>query len=498
MIDADRISKEVNPHLFSVSSLEKVLENVYGIEASFMSIYDFEKLNGFVIRKNKKQLQAHNSKETFLLYGGAMGGGKTAFLVNEAIFHCLQYPGARVYLCRHELTSFKKTTYLELEKFLPIDLVIKHNRSDCFIMFKNGSAIYYGGLGDDRKAIERLKSMELSAFAIDQAEETQEKFFHMLSSRLRLSVPGIKYRGWLTANPTNNWVKERFISRQFDDHTFIAALPKENAFLPKDYEERLRKTLPEELIAAWIEGDWDQISEENTIYSYQLVMSAMQRGIIENSNKRIVGVDVARFGNDETVISERQGMNVKFLDIFSKKDTMETVGRVVDAVHHDQTIEIFVDAIGVGSGVADRLRELNYKVRDVVGSERAFRADIYKNKRAENYFACKSFLPDLSLPYNDKLRAQMTSIRYKIFSNGLFLVESKDELRARRLPSPDRLDSIVLTFANEVNFKMSSERELSLRMPVRAGSKNPEKKKLTDDEIMKQEVLAELRTEGIL
>lgn len=134
-----------------------------------------------------KQQETHSRPEQFLLFGGALGGGKTAWLCNEAIYHCLAFPGSRIYLARHQLSSFKKTTLLTLLDFLPFELITEHNKSDNYFTFNNGSRIYYGGLGDDLKAIEELKSMELSAYGVDQAEETTENFFHMLNSRLRLT-----------------------------------------------------------------------------------------------------------------------------------------------------------------------------------------------------------------------------------------------------------------------------------------------------------------------
>jgi phage terminase large subunit len=227
-------------------------------------------------KPTSKQRKAHEAKETYILFGGAVGGSKSTFICNEVIQHCLKYPGARVYLARHELTSFKKTTYLTLMEFLPMNFITKHNRSECFIEFFNGSRIFYGGLGDDVRAIERLKSMEISAYAVDQAEETTEAFFHMLNSRLRLKIPGVKYKGWLTCNPTGGWLRSRFIDKQIEDHRFIPAKITDNPYLPSNYEENLRKTLPEELVKAWIEGNWDVIASENTVFKFDQVMAAKE------------------------------------------------------------------------------------------------------------------------------------------------------------------------------------------------------------------------------
>lgn len=401
-----------------------------------------------IYKPTKKQKQAHNAEAAYLLFGGAVGGGKSAWVCNEAIYHCLKYPGARVFLARHELTSFKKTTYITLMDFLPLEFVSQHNKSNCFITFHNGSQIFYGGLGDDIRAIERLKSMELSGYGIDQAEETTESFFMMLNSRLRLKIPKIKYKAWLTSNPTSNWIRSRFIDKQIEDHAFIPALPNENPYLPTDYEEKLRKILPEELVKAWVEGDWDIIASENTVFKFDDILKAMKRKAADEGEK-CLGVDVSRYGGDETIIAKKTGARITFEDIFAKKSLMETAGRVIQIAEGDKSIPIKIDSIGVGGGVTDRLKEQGFNVIEVVGSQKAAQNNIYKNRRAENYFNLRDMLPELMIPDDEKLRAQMMSIRYRTFSDGLLLIESKDELKRRGLTSPDRLDALVIACSTQ-------------------------------------------------
>jgi phage terminase large subunit len=411
------------------------------IQFQIRNITELNSINGY--RPTRKQLQAHRTRASYILFGGAMGGGKSAWLCNESIFHCLKFPGSRVYLARNELASLKKTTLITLMDFLPYSLVKKHNKSDCFIHFKNDSIIFYGGLGDDIRSIEKLKSMELSMFAIDQAEETTENFFHMLNSRLRLNIPRIRYKGLLTSNPTGNWVRARFIDRQIEDHAFIPALPNENPHLPSNYEERLRETLPEELVKAWIDGNWDIIAADNNVFKYDEIMDAMRRSQIEDGQE-CIAADISRYGSDETVIVRKRGNTITYEEVLAKKSTMETAGRIIQLARNDTSIPIKVDAIGVGAGVADRLKEQGFNVVEVIGSQTALNNQKFKNRRAENYWNLRDLLPQLSIPNDEKLRAQMMSVRYRIFSDGLIIIESKDEMKKRGLTSPDRLDAIVI------------------------------------------------------
>ena len=452
-----------------------------GEEIRISRIEDLTPLNGYDPTKNPNQLNAHKSMASWILFGGAVGGGKTAWLVNEAIFHCLRYPGSRAFLSRHELASFKRTTFLTLMDFLPMDFIKRINKADNHIEFKNSSLLLCGGLGDDIRSIQKLKSMEISLWGIDQAEETTENFFHMLNSRLRLRIPGVKYRGLLTANPSSNWVRARFIDNQFEDHEFIPSLPKANPFLPSGYIERLRQTLPEELIRAWMEGDWDAISSESSVFRSEEIRAAMNRQV-SKEGQTFISCDPARYGDDETVIVRKEGNHIRFTDIFSKRDTMFTVGCIIKAANRDKSIPIKIESVGVGGGVADRLKEQGYRVVEVIGSHSAKEGHIYKNRRAENYFNLKKLLPSLSIPNNEKLRTQMASIRYRTFSDARLLIETKDEIRKRGLPSPNRLDALVICLGEE----RLSKKEWELMLPFRSGRGPSLKTKKEREERAKQ------------
>ena len=255
-----------------------------------------------------RQLEASLSPARYILYGGAMGGAKTAWLCNCGVTLSAGVPGNRGYMCRHELHEFKRSTLLELHKWLDPALLLFHNKSDHLFKFKNGSELFYGGLGDDDRAIERLKSMELGWFAVDQVEETTEKHFLMLATRLRLNIPGIVFKGLCTANPAANWIKHRWIdpSPPLVDHAFIQALLGDNPHNPEDYEEKMREILPADLVQAWIDGDWNVISECNVLFPYARITLAMNRELKVESAVTDIGVDVAREGDDETVIVIKQ------------------------------------------------------------------------------------------------------------------------------------------------------------------------------------------------
>jgi hypothetical protein len=229
-------------------------------------------------KPHPRQILAHTAKERYVLYGGAFGGGKTVWLVNEAIQLSLDFPGNYGYLCRNELPAFRRSVLIELEKYI-YPIVEQHHQTENYFRLKNGSRIYYGGLGDDRAGLARLSSMTLGWFGIDQVEETTETHFNMLAGRLRLMLPNIRYKALLTCNPAPGWVKQRFVEQKLEDHVFIQAIPKDNPFLPPDYESGLRKIYPPEWVKAMLEGSWDALEGGNFLFRYSDLRKAVNREV---------------------------------------------------------------------------------------------------------------------------------------------------------------------------------------------------------------------------
>jgi PBSX family phage terminase large subunit len=148
------------------------------------------------------------------------------------------------------------------ERFCPPELIRKHFQQDRIIMFRNGSEILYGGLGGDED-LERIKSTEFGWFAIDEATEVVEDMFMLLSSRLRWILPdgrSPRYTAFLASNPEPGWVKGKFVDRHIEGYAFIKALPRDNPYLPADYDAKLRKDWPDEWVRRYLDGSWDVFS----------------------------------------------------------------------------------------------------------------------------------------------------------------------------------------------------------------------------------------------
>jgi phage terminase large subunit len=192
------------------------------------------------------------------------------------------------------------------------------------------------------------------------------------------------------------------------------------------------------------------LADDDTLIPAELVDGAINRDLTVSSDEPVVyGLDVARFGTDRTALCKRRGSVVEEIKSWGGLDLMQTVGMVVNEAKIDRPIEICVDTIGLGSGVADRLREQGYNVRDVNVSESSAMNPNANKLRDELWMAAKDWLATRSvkLPKDDMLRMELVAPRYTFTSSGKLVVESKDGLRKRGMRSPDLADSLCLTFA---------------------------------------------------
>ena len=409
-----------------------------------------------------QQIKAHTVIERFPLYGGAFGGGKTVWLVNEGIQLSLDYPGNMGYLCRNELPAFRRSVLIELEKYVHPAILLQHHQTENYFKLDTSSYtgkigsppsyIFYGGLGDDKAGLARLSSMTLGWFGIDQVEETTEKHFNMLAGRLRLNLLNIRYKGLATCNPAPGWVKQKWIEQKLDDHVFIQSLPKDNPYLPPDYESKLRKMYPPEWVKSMLEGDWDALEGGNFLFKYSELRSAVNREIpVTDNDVKWAGQDIAREGDDSSVFTIRQGDKVLYMDDWAKTALMGTSGLILQKIERFNLDpkNLNLDAVGMGAGVYDRLKEQKFYVNAVIAGGEPQDKEHYINSRAEMYDNLRKHFEagNISIPDDQDLIAQLSSIRFKIASDKKLQIVSKEDMkRVYRLKSPDKADSLALCF----------------------------------------------------
>jgi hypothetical protein len=187
-----------------------------------------------------------------------------------------------------------------------------------------------------------------------------------------------------------------------------------------------------------------------------LVEDAMTREPISSPrDPMVLGVDVARFGDDASVIFPRRGMDARSIPPIVLRDV--STDRLEDAILQfcsEHPVEvIFIDGGGVGGGVIDHLRRHhNLPVEDIQFGGRPTRVDQvkYAQRRAEMWGTMRDTLKYLAIPNSAELRDQLVGVQYDFNLRGELQLEKKSDMKKRGLASPDQADALALTFARPV------------------------------------------------
>lgn len=228
-----------------------------------------------------------------------------------------------------------------------------------------------------------------------------------------------------------------------------------------------------------VKGEFPRIDSESFI-PYELAMSAVNREIEPQVGPIVLGVDVGRFGDDPSVIYPRCGRDasVHLPQILYGVDTMTLAGKVAETFLRLGASICMVDEGGVGGGVVDRLRQLRIPVIGVDFGSGADGVNVndatkYANKRAEIWGAMREWLkggriPNIKCGENIDLVDELTGPLYGLNAKEEIQLESKKDMRRRKVPSPNVADALACTFAYPV-------------MPATTGLPQEQKPRVADD-----------------
>lgn len=225
----------------------------------------------------------------------------------------------------------------------------------------------------------------------------------------------------------------------------------------RDFIEDMRRRYGENSNAYRVRvlGEFPLADEDNCI-PRDLGEAALDRDVMPKNVRHVWGLDPARKGRDRSALCKRQGNILpEKVKTWNGLDTMELAGRVVAEWNATppglRPSDICVDAIGLGAGVADRLREMGLPVRAINVSESPALTERFRNLRAELWmgYARPWFeARDCNIAGDTELCDELTRVTYDIpESNGKIIIQSKKEMKRLGQPSPDLADAFILTFA---------------------------------------------------
>ncbi len=203
-------------------------------------------------------------------------------------------------------------------------------------------------------------------------------------------------------------------------------------------------------------------SAYNILITIDMVTDAANRILTKRDvygAPRVLGVDVARFGDDRSVIFKREGLAAYEPIIFQDIDNMTLASRIVEVIREFKPNAVFIDA-GRGEGVIDRLRQLGYKVIEVNFGSKATDDKSYINKRTEMWDKTRQWLKaGGGIPNISELKTELSTPEYTYDAKDRKKLESKDKIKERVGSSPDIADALALTFAEHVTITASPIKE---------------------------------------
>jgi hypothetical protein len=193
--------------------------------------------------------------------------------------------------------------------------------------------------------------------------------------------------------------------------------------------------------------------DTNTLIPLNLIDLACteERKLLIPKGAPAYGHDIARYGDDSSVIHKRYGDWHTMPKAYRKESTTKTAGRAVEALR-DENAPYFIDITGgLGAGPYDRLVELGWEqVHGLNMSSKANNSEEFINLRAELAFLLRDKFLDCSIyiPDSDDLKAELSNVRYDIASDGRRKIERKEEIKKRMNgQSPDMFDAVMMSYA---------------------------------------------------
>ena len=194
----------------------------------------------------------------------------------------------------------------------------------------------------------------------------------------------------------------------------------------------------------------EPVGDSDTVIPLEWVMAAVNRDVEPAPDDPIIScVDLARQGDDKSIILTRQGMRVDpVIKSFNGQNTMEMAGWASLHMAEEAPTCFGLDLIGMGYGVYDRLKEQGFRVTGINVSESTSKKEKFERLRDELWWKTREAfeMGAISIPDDEELIFELSNVKYKVESNGKIKIESKREMRNRGVQSPNKADALVLTF----------------------------------------------------
>lgn len=374
--------------------------------------------------------------------------GKTVFAIMELILAALsaKRPSSRYGYLAPFLKQSKAVAWDYLKSLTRGIPGVGYNESELAVDFPNGARIRLFGADNP----DAMRGLYFDGVVLDEVADMRPQVWG------EIIRPALADRqGWaiFIGTPKGvNLFSELYFAAMKGLAGWAADLRRasETGVIPDDELEQAKASLSPQQYAQEFDCDFFA-AVEDTLITLDRVLEAEARVYTEADimgSAKVLGVDVARYGGDRWCLFPRQGLQAFTPKVGRGVDTMALAGHVVAAIDKWQPDATLIDMGGMGAGVYDRVRQLGYSAIAVDFGGKPIDPR-FENKRAEMWWNMADWLKTGSLPEGvDGLHMDLTAPKISYANKrGKMQLESKDEMRARGLPSPDVGDGLACTFA---------------------------------------------------
>lgn len=316
--------------------------------------------------------QTLQDKQTrFLFFGGGAGGGKSWLGAEWLLTSCYFYPRSKWFIGREELKRLMASSFITFQKVCQFHQIPKEawnvNSKWNYIEFENGSRIDLLDLKHlpSDPDYERFGSLEYTGGWIDEASEVNFKAFDVLKSRCGRHLNtdyNLLPKMLCTLNPSKEW-PYRLVYKPWKDKTlspeyaFIQSLYRDNPHTAEIYGLQLAQLNDRATKERLMFGNWEYEDDPATLITYEAILDLFTN-TLEESKERYMTADIARFGEDKTVIIKWEGWEAYEILVRERQGLDVTLQLLKDIAAKDKIpySHIVVDEDGVGGGIVDMMR----------------------------------------------------------------------------------------------------------------------------------------------
>lgn len=391
--------------------------------------------------------------------------------------NCIKYAGTRWLIGRTVLKTLKQTT---LQTFFSVckaqglqsDVHYVYKEQAGEIHFFNGSVVILADLEwyPSDPEYDRLGGQEISGAFCDEIAQMRAKAWDVVRSRIRYKLTEYKLKPTIfgSLNPSKNWVYTRFykpsVENKLDKNkAFIQALPTDNPNLPKSYIQVL-KSLPKSERDRLLLGKWEASDDNQLITQDAIDNLTSNEWVIDEKAPHYITADIARMGNDNTVIFIWRGLEIIQIIKLSKSKITDSANIIKELKikYKVPNKNVIIDVDGVGAGVADILRAEEFH-----NNATPINKENYQNLKTQCYYKLSDYINEnkirigvnLSDDEMDLIKEELEQIQSApMIDDKKLAIISKDVIKGNIGRSPDYSDAMMMRMFYEVKPKITYSR----------------------------------------